>query len=172
MEWRQSSAGRSAYELWADGKQLASLTSSGLFHSKTMGETAFDAYEIATHGFLGQRFSVRTSKNAIEVASATWNSWNGETTIALSNGVILYWKVQSIWKGMYQLTDMKQNVLVEITQGLHQEHSGVKDWFKTQARVLVTPHGQSPETLLLLTLLSWFFVLHYLEVASSSAVVT
>jgi hypothetical protein len=98
--------------------------------------------------------------------------WTGEGTVSLANGSQFGWKVKSMWKGIYIVTDLKQNVLLETTMGLGAERSGFKDWFKTQSRVRVSPDGHAPATISLLALISWYFLLNYREVQRGAVVAT
>lgn len=171
MEWRQPLTSKSEYELWKGGEQVAALRNTGWFAQKTSGETGFQDIVIISEGFLRQRFLIRDAQIGFELATVIAKSWSGEKDITLTRGPQFSWKTKSMWKGISAVVDLKGNEIVEIAQGLNTKRSGLKDWFKTQGRVHVTPHNHSPEHLSLLTLLGWFFVLQDHDSSSTSSII-
>jgi hypothetical protein len=172
MQWRQESASRSDYALWAGEERAGTLQIRGWTQSDVTGTTAYNTIVIKSEGFLRQMFHVLDADRKTEIATFSPNGWTGEGTISLANGSQFSWKVKNMWKGIYIVTDLKQNVLLETTMGLGAGRSGFKDWFKTQSRVRVSPDGHAPATISLLALISWCFVLNYREVQSGAVVAT
>lgn len=102
LRWTRPSIWRRAYELRAGTDRVATLTVTGLFGHRAVGEVNEDRWVLSARGLFHQRVVVTHGDSDVEVASARSRLF-GEGVMRIEPGRTFDWKPDNFWRTRWTL---------------------------------------------------------------------
>ena len=167
LHWVQPKALQRSFELYEGQEKVATLEWQKTFGSLALAETATDRWTLKRSGFLRPRVTARVEGSDQDVALFI-PSWTGSGAVEFPNGRVLQWKPLNFWCTKWVFTGAQEEPLVQFSH----EGEGLKDFFKTQARVELGKNARHMDELPLLVVLGLYLIILHQDDASAVAAAT
>lgn len=157
MYWTQPKAMHRTYELQAGDAIVGTLEFETAFGSLATARADDRTWSLKRMGFFRPHVTVRVAGSVDDVAvyRPKWTGTEGE--LAFDDGRVFTWTVANFWATRYEIKDASGLTLIEYRSGGRE--SGLKDFFKSQAHVMVTDAGRAHPHVALLVLVGWYLIL-------------
>lgn len=168
LEWVQLKAMERRFELRAGEETLGSLEFQSAFGSLAVADCGTERWTFKRVGFFRPRVTIRREGEQQDLAVYR-PKWSGsEGVLEISSGRTYTWQTANFWATRYVLAGEDGQALVSYQSGL--DDNQIKDLFKSQARVEISPAAARLPELPLLVCAGWYLILLYKEDSAAATV--
>jgi hypothetical protein len=150
LRWGRPSIFRREFELRAGTDRVATLTLTGLFGRRAVGEVGEDRWVLSRRGLFHPRVIVTRGDSDVEVASARTRLF-GEGVVRTEQGRTFGWKPDNFWRSRWTMWDEARSPVFHLERRYFR--------IPEDANVSVEPSAAHLPELPLLLLLGWQLVL-------------